>query len=99
MPIPLEFFLFRSLLASILAGTLVVITHRWYWGIASLMLAVAVATPLLASVQYAVVGPLSAEWSRYRSFLAGSLLLSVLFGYWLAKSATAAPSVLTASAD
>jgi hypothetical protein len=99
MPIPLEFFLFRSLLALILAGALVVITQRWYWGIASLMLAVAVATPLLASVQYAVVGAVSAEWFEISEFLAGSLLLSVLFGYWLAKSATAAPSVLTASAD
>jgi uncharacterized metal-binding protein len=91
MPIPLEFFLFRSLLALILAGALVVITQRWYWGIASLMLAVAVATPLLASVQYAVVGAVSAEWFEISEFLAGSLLLSVLFGYWLAKSATAAP--------
>lgn len=87
-PVPrlLQFLVFRSLLVLLLTAALLVVTQKWYWGIASLMLAFSLATPLIGSLPYLVFESVSPEWFQISEYLFGSLILSVLFAYWLVKS-------------
>jgi hypothetical protein len=87
-PVPrmLQFFVFRSLLVLLLMAALVVMTQKWYWGIASLMLAASIATPLIGSLPYLVFDSVSPEWFQISEYLFGYLFLSILFAYWLVKS-------------
>lgn len=86
LPLLLQFFLFRTLLVLLLTVALLVITQKWYWGITTLMLGTAVASPLLGALPQAVFGYVSPEWFEISQFLFGSVLLSALFGYWLVKA-------------
>ena len=95
LPIFLQFILFRSVLVVLLTVTLWVITRQWYWGIAGLILAVSLATPLLGNLPSVVIRPLSAEWFEISEFCLGSLLLSALFGFWLVKGVTSHKTAVT----
>jgi hypothetical protein len=86
LPLLLQFFLFRIVLVLLLTVALLVITQKWYWGITSLMLATAVASPLLGALPYAVFEFVSPEWFEISQFLFSSVLLSALFGCWLIKT-------------
>jgi hypothetical protein len=86
LPLLIQFISFRSILVVLLTLTLRVVTREWYWGIAGLMLAASLATPLLGSLPYAVIQSLSPEWFEISQFFVGSLLLSALFGYWFIKA-------------
>ncbi len=87
-PIPrlLQFFVFRGLLVLLLTAALLIVTRKWYWGLASLMFAASLATPLIGSLPYLAFESVSPEWFQISEYLFGFLLLSVLFSYWLVKS-------------
>lgn len=86
LPIFMQFILSRSVVVVLLTVTLWVVTRQWYWRITGSMLAASLATPLLGSLPSIVIRPLSAEWFEISEFFLGSLLLSVLFAYWLIKA-------------
>ncbi|HBB89105.1 MAG TPA: hypothetical protein DC047_15980 [Blastocatellia bacterium] len=86
LPALLQLFLLRVAQALVLSLMLLVITQKWYWGVAILMLLVSLATSVIAGVPYAFVKSISLEWFEVSKFFVNSLLLAVLFGCWLVKS-------------
>jgi hypothetical protein len=86
LPLFMQFILFRSVLVVLVSVGLWVVTRKWYWGIASLMLVASLATPLFGNLPYAVLRSVSPKWFEISEFFVGSLLLSALFGYWLVKA-------------
>ena len=82
----LGYLLFRILLVILLTVSLWVITRRWSWGVAGLMLVAALVTPFLLSVLLAFFGSLSVEAFEAWQCMVSSLSLSILFAWWLVKS-------------
>jgi hypothetical protein len=83
-----QILLFRFTLALVVSLALLIITHRWYWGLAALMLFGSLATPIIAGLPYALFKPIRFDWFEVAKFFVNSSLLAVLFGYWLVKSST-----------
>ena len=79
----------------LLTVALWVVTRECYWGIAGLMLAASLATPLLVSLPYAVIGSVSPESFEISEFFFGSLVLSALFSYWLIKAEASQKTTIT----
>ena len=86
LPALAQFLLFRFALVLVLTLALLVISQKWYWTIAILMLVGSLMTPLIASIPYAFAKSVPPEWFEVSKFFVSSVLLSGLFGYWLVKS-------------
>ncbi len=78
--------LFRFTLALVISLTLLFITRRWYWSLATLMMLGSLTTPLIASIPFAFLKSVSLEWFEVSKFFVSSSLLALLFGFWLLKS-------------
>ena len=78
--------LFRFTLALVISLTLWVITRRWYWSLATLILLGSLTTPLIASIPYPFLKSVSFESFEVSKFFVSSSLLALLFGFWLVKS-------------
>ena len=82
----LSYFLFRIVLVILLTVSLYVITRRWSWGVATLMLLAALVTPLLLGVLVALFRSLSVEAFEAWQCMISCVCLSLLFAWWLVKS-------------
>lgn len=86
MPPLSQFLIFRFLLAIVLSLMLYIITRKWHSGLALALLAVSLLASLIAGMPYAIFSSIPNEWFEASKFFVNSTFLSVLFGYWLAKS-------------
>ncbi len=90
LPALAQLLLFKFALALILSVALSVITRRWYSSLAIAMLIVSLTASLIAGVPYVFISSVRTEWFEVSKFFANSSLLSLLSGYWLAKSSARA---------
>jgi hypothetical protein len=86
LPSLVQFFLVRITLALFLSLALFLVTRQWHSGVAALILVVCMIVSLLASIPDAFVQSFANEWFESLKFVIASSLLSILSGYWLAKS-------------
>jgi hypothetical protein len=77
-----QLLLFRAVLALCAAFSSWLITQRWHWMIAVIMLILSLATPLIAGI-IIPVRHVPLPWLEAIKFFVNSALLAVTFGWWL----------------
>jgi hypothetical protein len=76
----------RLTLALAVSLMALVITRKWYWHLAALMVVLSLATPIIGGIPYGLFTSIPLQWFEVSKFFVSSFFLSGLFGYWLVKS-------------
>ena len=82
----IQFVLTRLILASLLSGSLFIVTRRYYVVPAIFILVIIIVAPLIASLPDGLIQPFPNQWFEALKFVIASTLLCVLSGYWLIAS-------------